>query len=196
MYQATCRTLAATLLVSVFALAHATPAQAEKYKFDPNHTNIDWQANHFGFSNPSGKFAKTEGTLELDEDKPENSKVTITIHTDSVVTGIEKFDQHIESADFLDAVKFPTATFISDKVEVTGKETAKVSGMLNLHGVENPVTLEVKLNKIGESPVAHRKTAGFSASTTIKRSEFGINTALPFVSDEVKLSIEAEANVE
>ncbi len=91
--------------------------------------------------------------LTLDEAKPENSSVNVTISTASLVTGIEKFDEHLKSEAFLDVVKFPSATFASDKVEVTGNAntTAKVHGTLTLHGVSKPEVLDVTLNKIGES---------------------------------------------
>ena len=189
--------LATALLLSVLTASSATAAfaAAENYTLDPNHTNIYWSANHFGFSNPSGKFATVEGTLVLDEAKPDASKVDVKISTGSVITGIEKFDAHLKSDAFFDIVKFPTATFVSDKVEITGKETAKVHGNLTLHGVSKPVVLDVHLNKIGENPINKKKTAGFSASTVIKRSEFGINFALPGVSDDVKITIETEANL-
>src|SRR4051812_48407510 len=105
-------------LIPALALIVAAPAFAapETYTLDPNHTNVYWHANHFGFSTPSGKFADVQGTLVLDEAAPANSKVNVTIAPGSIVTGIDKFNTHLKSADFFDAEKFPTATFVSDKV--------------------------------------------------------------------------------
>ena len=97
---------------------------------------------------------------------------------------------------FFNSEQFPTATFSSNKVEITGPDTAVVTGDLTLVGVTKPVTLDVKLNKIGENPISKLKTAGFSATGVVKRSEFGISYALPGVSDEVQIAIEAEANVQ
>ncbi|MCD6034713.1 MAG: yceI 1 [Rickettsiales bacterium] len=182
--------MASTVITLASSSAFAAP---ETYNFDPMHTNITWHANHFGFSNPSGKFAQSEGTLILDEEKPENSKVNVTIKPASVFTGIEKFDTHLKSKDFFDVEKFPSATFVSDKVEVTGKDAAKVHGTLTLLGIAKPTVLDVKLNKIGDN-MNKVKTAGFSATTVIKRSDFGMNYAIPGVSDDVKLDIEVEAN--
>jgi len=184
------------LLISALSVtALSTNAHAaDTYTLDPTHTNITWQVNHLGFSNPNGKFTNTQGTLVLDEAKPENSSVKVTITPGSSLSGVEKLDEHMKSDSFFDVVKFPTATFESTKVEVTGKDTAKVTGNLNLHGVTKPVVLDVKLNKIGEHPMTKAKTAGFSATTTIKRSDFGMNYGIPAVSDEVKLTIESEAN--
>ncbi len=172
-------------------------AKEENYVLDPNHTNVIWSANHFGFSNVLGKFTKVEGKLTLDEDKPENSKVNVVVTTSSLITGIDKFDTHLKSDAFLDVGKFPVATFQSNKVEIiaVGK-SAKVYGNLTLHGVTKPLVLVVNLNKIGTSPISNKKVAGFSAATTIKRSEFGINFALPGVADFVNLIIESEAELQ
>lgn len=185
------RALLAAALISLSAPAFA----AESYTFDPNHTNITWSANHFGFSNPDGKFASASGTLVLDRDHPENSKVQVSIDTNGLVTGLPTFDEHIKSDKFLNVAQFPTATFVSDKVELTGKDTALVTGNLTLLGVTKPVVLDVKLNQIGMNPINSKQTAGFSATTIIKRSDWGMTTYVPNVSDEVKISIEAEANL-
>ncbi|MBI1275541.1 polyisoprenoid-binding protein [bacterium] len=181
------------LMLTSVMLSSSPVWAADMYEFDPMHSNIVWQANHFGFSSPSGRFTKAEGTLTLDEEKPERSKVEVVIYPGSVNTGIEKFDDHLRSKDFLDSEKFPTARFVSTSVEVTGKNTADVTGDFTLHGVTKPVVLEVTLNKLDENPMSHKKTAGFSAITTIKRSDFGINTALPGVSDKVNIDMEIEA---
>lgn len=187
---------ALVLFVATAVFAAPAMAAAESYKLDPNHTNIYWHANHFGFSTPSGKFADVEGTLKLDDAKPENSSVKVTVKPASIVTGIPKFDTHLKSADFFDVQKYPTATFESTKVTPAGDNTAKVEGNLTLHGVTKPITLNVKLNKIGEHPLTQKKAAGFSAETTIRRSDFGMSFGVPNVSDEVKITIETEANIE
>jgi polyisoprenoid-binding protein YceI len=187
------RTFAAAALV--FAALSGRASAADTYTFDPNHTNITFHANHFGFSNPSGRFGIKDGTLVLDEADPKNSSVDITVDTASLATGIEKFNEHIKSPDFLDAAQFPTATFKSDSVEVTGKDTAKVTGTFTLHGVSKPVTLDVKLNKLDVSPLNNKKTAGFTASTVLKRSDFGVTKYVPGVSDDIRIDIEAEAGL-
>ncbi len=167
-------------------------AAAETYTLDPTHTYVQWRISHFGFSHPSGKWLAT-GTLVLDEAKPENSKVKVVIRTADIVTGIPKLDEHLKGPLFFDVAKFPTATFVSDKIDVTGKNTAKVSGTLTLHGVSKPMTLDVVLNKVGENPITNKMAAGFSAVAKIKRSDFGIIALAPGVGDEVQLNIEAEA---
>lgn len=189
-------TLRSLLLSAVLAVTAVPAFAADTFTFDTSHTNITWRANHFGFSNPDGKFVGATGTLVLDETAPANSKVEVSIPTTGLVTGLPLLDEHLKSVDFLDVAQYPTATFVSNKVNVTGKDTATVSGTLTLHGVAKPVVLDVHLNKIGENPMNHLKTAGFSATTTIKRSEFGISAYVPNVSDEIVFSIEVEANVQ
>lgn len=185
------------LIISTLILPFSSQAWAapETYTLDSSHTNITWHANHFGFSTPSGKFVDAEGTLVLDEAKPENSKVNVKIKPARIITGIEKFDEHLKGKDFFDVKKFPDASFVSNNVEVTGKDTAKIHGILTLHGVSKPVTLNAKLNKIGEHPMNKKKTVGFSATTTIKRSDFGISYGIPNVSDKIRVDIEIEASV-
>ncbi len=171
-------------------------AKSEKFILDPLHTNITWSANHAGFSNPNGKFAKSSGVMFIDKKNPENSSVEVEIDTTSIITGIEAFDIHLKGADFFNVEQFKTAKFISTKVEVMANDIAKIHGDLTLIGVTKPVILEAKLNKIGRHPFTLKKTAGFSATTTIKRSDFGIKYGLSLVSDEVKIAFEVEGSVE
>ncbi len=169
-----------------------TAEAADTFTLDPTHTYVLWHINHFGFSNPSGKWM-AEGTLVLDETKPQNSKVNATIHMDELTTGLKKLDEHLKSKDFFDVAQFPLATFASQKVIVTGKDTATVDGILTMHGVSKPVTLHVKLNKLGMSPISNKKTAGFTATAELKRSDFDIKAYLPGLGDDVKINIESEA---
>lgn len=163
----------------------------ENYSFDQSHSYVDWKISHFGYSSPSGKWY-VQGKLQLDKNKPQDSKVSATIDVAAIVTGLPKLDKHLKGALFFDVAKYPTATFVSDTVTVTGEKNASVHGELTLHGVTKPVTLNVSLNKVGVSPVTDKMTAGFSATTNIKRSDFGMNS-LPGLGDDVKLTIEAEA---
>jgi polyisoprenoid-binding protein YceI len=180
-------TFLALLVLSLSSLSFA----AETYVLDPGHTFVLWHINHFGFSNPTGKWM-ANGTLVLDEKDPKNSKVNVMIPLANLSTGIPKLDEHLNSKDFFDAETYKTATFVSNKVDVTSKDTARVYGVLTLNGVSKPAVLDVTLNKIGVSPITNKKTAGFSAKTTLKRSDFGINKYLPGLGDDVTIEIEAE----
>jgi polyisoprenoid-binding protein YceI len=181
----------------IFIGAASAPAYAsQKYSFDPAHTTVTWQANHFGFSNPSGKFPAVTGTLTLDEKTPANSKVDVTIQIAKLSTGDAQFDKHLLSKDFFNAEKFTTAKFFSTLIEMNGKDKAKIYGDLTLLGQTKPVVLDTVLNKLGENVFTKKQTAGFSATTILKRSDFGMNYAIPGVSDEVRIAIETEANLQ
>lgn len=180
------------MLPALFALAIPYTYAADKYILDDSHTFVGWSISHFGYSHPTGKWM-AKGTMELDKDKPQDSKVEATIKVGDIITGIPKLDHHLKGEEFFDVDKYPTATFVSTKVITTSKDTAKVEGNLTLHGVTRPVTLDVKLNKAEVSPMTNKMTAGFSATATISRSEFGIKAYTPGLGDEVKLTIEAEA---
>src|SRR6185437_14384076 len=120
---------------------------ADTYTIDPNHSYVLWHISHFDFSYTSGKWMVTEGKLSLDKDKPQNSKVTILIHVNDMITGIPELDKHLKGPLFFDVEKYPQATFVSNKITLTGKNTATVQGMLTLHGISKSITLNVKLNK-------------------------------------------------
>lgn len=178
--------VAAALLVSF-------PLQAaEQLILDKEHSYVLWHINHLGFSTQAGKWY-VSGTVLLDKDHPKNSKVDATIDVAHMITGIPELDKHLKGKLFFDVEHYPVATFVSDKVEVTGEHTANVRGLLTLHGVTKPVTLSVALNKVGKNPINDRMTVGFNATTQLKRSDFGINTLLPDLGDDVRIEIGAEA---
>ncbi|HSW93500.1 MAG TPA: YceI family protein [Gammaproteobacteria bacterium] len=181
------------LFFILFALIFIqTTAFAETYQLDNQHTYVLWHISHFNFSNPSGKWM-ADGTLVLDEKKLQDSKVNAVIHIATLTTGIKALDEHLMKPLFFDVQQYPDATFVSDKVNVTGKTTAKVHGILTVHGISKPVTLDVKLNRSGVSPITNKPTLGFTAKTVIKRSDFGMTALLPGLGDDVKIDIEAEA---
>lgn len=181
------------LFIGCLFAATFTYAAAETYTLDASHSYVLWRISHFDFSHPVGKWM-ANGTLVLDKAKPQDSKVNVTIKMADLDTGNPELDKHLKGSQFFDVEKYPTATFVSDKVTVTGKSTAKVHGMLTLHGVTKPVTLNTTLNKIAENPFTNLMTAGFSATAEVKRSDFGMTTLIPNLGDDVKLSIEIEAN--
>ena len=169
-------------------------AAPETYTLDPTHTAVEFKIDHFGFSAPSGKWMSIDGTLILDEEAPEESSVTLTIDIADVITGVPDLDAHLKTEDFFFVDEYPEATFTSTDVLLTGYATAKVTGDLTLRGVTKPVTLDVKLNKIGENMMG-LKTAGFTATTTLTRSDFNMGTYAPGLADDVTLVIESEANL-
>lgn len=185
-----------TLLVAaLFAFAGSAFAAPVTYKIDPNHTNVLASWSHFGFSNPSLNFGQADGTIVYDADKISASSVQVTLPLTGLSALADEFYDHLTSADWFDAAKYPSATFKSTKVEAAGEGKLKVTGELTVKGVTKPVVLDVKLNKAGVQPLAKRAAVGFDATTTVKRSEFGLGNYVPNVSDEVLLRITTEAIV-
>ena len=183
--------LAATAVA--LALGATAPAfAADTYKLDANHTSVTFQWFHFGFSHPTGKVMNSTGSVTLDQANPAKSSVEVSFPIAGLDTGVPALDKEFQGPNWFDAAKYPNATFKSTKVEVTGKDTAKVTGDLTIHGITKPLTLDVKLNQIGQE--MGKATAGFSATGAINRSDFGLKILLPAVSDKIDLYIEAEAH--
>lgn len=173
---------------------HANAAP-KTYTLDSKHTYVLWSIEHLGFSTQYGKWY-AKGTLVLDQEHPNQSKVDVTIDVADMATGITELDEHLKSKLFFDTQQFPQATFVSNKVIPIGKDKATVDGTLTLRGVSKPVVLNVKLNKEGINPISNRESVGLSATTTIKRSDFGMNAFLPALGDTVTIKIGAEAFVD
>ena len=183
---------AAALLAFAAAPAFAAPVT---YKIDPTHTIVLAQWNHFGFSNPSASFGNVEGTLVYDAADVARSSVEVTLPLSGLEGFSAKFNEHLRSADFFDAAKFPKATFKSTKVEAAGEGKLKVTGDLTVKDITRPVVLDVTLNKAADHPMTKAPTIGFDATTTLSRTEFGVGNYAPADSDEVELRITTEASV-
>ena len=182
--------LAATALFA--AAAQAAPTA---YEINANHTQVLFGYTHFGYSHITGRFDKVEGTFNFDPAAPTKSDISVSIPISGISTGVPDLDKELQNETLFDAGKYPTATFKSTSVKSTGKDKLAVSGDLSIHGVTHPVTLAVTINKVGMHPMAGRAAAGFDASTTLKRSDFGISKYVPNVSDEVQVHITLEAVV-
>lgn len=183
------------LIAALFAFAGSAFAAPVTYKIDPNHTTVIATWSHFGFSNPSANFGKADGVIVYDAQNVGASKVEVKLPLDGLNSFVADFDEHLRSADFFDAAKYPAATFKSTKVEAAGEGKLKVTGNLTIKDVTKPVVLEVTLNKAAEQPMAKRAAIGFDATTTVSRTAFGVGKYAPAVSDEVKLHISTEAIV-
>ncbi|GHE31175.1 YceI family protein [Vulcaniibacterium thermophilum] len=184
------KSVALAVLLAAVASAHAAP---RSYRIDPAHTSVIASWNHLGFSNPVAHFGEVEGTIVYDAEKPEASRVEVTLPLTGLDSHVPKLDEHLRSADFFDAARHPAITFRSTRVEAAGANRLKVTGDLTVRGVTRPVVLDVVVNKVGEHPMTRKPMAGFDASTTLKRSEFGLGRGVPNVSDEVTIRISTEA---
>lgn len=186
-----------TLLAAgfAFAVAAATSAVAapEKYMLDASHSQILFSYNHLGYSTTWGMFSGFEGEIMFDQEDPANSSVSVSMPLKSMWTGWEKRDAHLLSPDFFNANDDSVVTFTSTGIEVTGDNTANITGDLSINGVTKSVVLDAKLNTSGEHPMAKKPWAGFDATTTLLRSDFNAGNFAPFVSDEVQVQISVEA---
>ena len=168
-------------------------AQAADYQIDKQgqHASVNFKISHLGYSWIYGRFNDFEGTFSWDADKPEASAINVTVNTESVDTNHAERDKHIRSEDFLNVAENATATFTSTGVEVTGDNSAKVSGDLTLNGVTKPVVLDANFIGEGDDPWGGYR-AGFDATTTLKLADFGIDYNLGPASETVELIITVE----
>ena len=168
----------------------------EAFVVDKHHANIVWHASHMGFSSPSGKFTKVTGFINLNHQQPKNSNVEIIIKANSISTGNKIFNLHLKGKNFFNVKKHKNIIFKSTKIEPLTSNTANVYGNLTMLGITKPVVLHMVLNKIGKNEFTGKRTVGFSGSTIVKRSEFGMNYATNLISDNIFISIELEAFID
>jgi polyisoprenoid-binding protein YceI len=185
-------------LVFAAILALAAPlalAQTSTWSSDPQHSEVDFSIRHLSVSNIHGRIGGVAATIQLNEAHIAKSSVTATIDVTTIDTGVTARDNHLKTADFFEVAKFPTATFTSTSVVKKGSDLI-VTGNFTLHGVTRPVVLDVEsVNTPLESVMDHKLHRGFTATTILSRSAFGIGPKFPaaVVGDEVKLTIEIEA---
>ena len=184
------------LLAAAFALPASLAIAAEKYVLDASHSQIVFSYNHLGYSTTFGMFSGFEGEISLDKDNPANSSVNVSMPVKSMFTGWEARDGHFMSGDFFGAEDGDLVTFTSTSIEVTGDTTAKITGDLTMNDTTKSVVLDATLNQMGEFPFGPNQGtpwAGFNATTTLLRSDFGLGAFAPAVSDEVEVQISIEA---
>lgn len=183
-----------TILIPILAALLAGPALAAPvtYNIDANHTYPRFSYRHLGFTTQLSRFNKTTGSVVLDAEA-HTASVDVTIDMKSVDTGSTEFDEHIQRADLLDTERFPTATFKSTEVRFDGNRPVAVDGILTIKGISRPVTLTVNAFTRKMHPMLRKDAIGADASTVIKRSDFNAGKHVPFVGDEVTLSIAIEA---
>ncbi len=179
----------------------AAQAPAGDYTLDPAHASLEFKVSHMGFSHYTARFTDFDAKLKFDPAHPEASSVEATIDPKSLALNAPPagFKDELTGKSWFDAAQYPAITFRSTKVEVTGANTAKITGDFTLHGVTKPVVLEATFNGgyPGFAMDPHARI-GFSAHGVFKRSEFGMGYGVPApgsnmgVSDEVEVNIEAE----
>jgi polyisoprenoid-binding protein YceI len=173
-----------------------TAAPAGDYTLDPAHASVVWSLSHAGLSQYTARFDDISGALSFDPVKPENSRVDIRIDPKSVSTGDAQFDETIaDGGNYFDSGSYPEIRFVSTDIRTTGENTGLITGDLTFRGVTLPLTLTTTYNGAGSSFGNPGKTLGFSATGTLKRSDFGLSYLTNLgIGDDVSLVIEAEFN--
>jgi polyisoprenoid-binding protein YceI len=183
-------------MTGIFAALFATSAEAATYQLDQAHTALSFKIKHL-ISWTQGTFNSFEGNFTYDPEKPEIWKVDVTMQTDSIDTRNDKRDQHLRSKDFFEVETYPTITFNSTGVSEVTEKGFKLSGVLNMHGVERPVVLDVESHGVGQDPWGNVRV-GFTATGEINRKDFNINwnetldTGGLLLGEEVKIILEVE----
>jgi polyisoprenoid-binding protein YceI len=165
---------------------------ATSYTVDPKHTFPSFEINHLGFSIQRGRFNQTSGKILLDPETATGS-IHIAIETASINTGLAELEEHLRGKEFLDAARYPKITFVADKLSFNKDQLVAADGVLTLHGISKPVHLTVDHFYCGMNLITLKNTCGANATTTIKRSDFGVDKYAPKLADEVNISIQIEA---
>lgn len=166
---------------------------ADQYNIDSGHTLVAFELDHLGFSKSLGWVGDVSGTIVYDSADASNSSVNVTMATDSVITNHEERDGWIKSDKVLNTVVQPVMTFVSTLIAADSGTISKIVGDLTMNGVSKPVELDVTFNGLGQNPISKKDTIGFSATATIKRSEWGVTAFVGPIGDDVSIQIELEA---
>jgi len=176
------------------ALAEEETATVEggTFAIDESHVHATFKVSHLGFSDTIGNFDKVSGSFTLDAENPAASEVSVTIETASVDSGWDARDEHLRGEDFFKVDEFPEMTFTSTAVDPTGDDTAKLTGDLTMLGQTHPVTLDVTFNQAGKHPFSGDYVAGFSATGTLDRTQWGMEYGVPAIGKDIELIIQVE----
>jgi len=181
--------------IPAFVSAQATLAPAAvaagTYAVESRHTLAEFTVSHFGFNDFFGVIPNATGTLTLDPKNIAATTLDVSLPVAGISTTNATLDGELKSADWFDAAKYPTIRFVARKVTQTGERTAKIEGDVTMHGVTRPLTLDANFYGAGVNPMNKAATVGFSATGTLKRSEFGVSKYVPVVGDDVALKISA-----
>jgi polyisoprenoid-binding protein YceI len=173
-----------------------TAPTAVSYTIDPAHSGVGFKIRHLMIAYVRGGFSGVTGDVIFDAANPSNTKITASVDVNTLHTHDEKRDAHVKGADFLDAAKYPSMTFVSKKVTAEGKNEWKVVGDLTLHGVTKEVTLDVESAHAEAKDPWGNLRSGASAETTIKRSDFGLTFNAPLETGGVMLSDEVHIHAD
>ena len=176
------------------ALPCIATAETAHYALDPVHTRVLFAVSHAGFSQAMGTVSGSHGELWFDPDDWTRAKLTVEVPLDRLDMGDAKWTRAVQAANLLDTKRHPVARFVSTRIEPVDATHARVCGELGIRDVTRDACMDVTFNQLKRHPMPpFRRTAGFSATVSLKRSDFGIDAWKSVIGDEVQLRIEAEA---
>jgi polyisoprenoid-binding protein YceI len=181
-----------TFLCALALLAGTAVAEVQTWNIDPNHTAAQFSVRHMGISTVRGAFTKVSGTAQYDTANPSKTAVEATIDAASVDTRVSMRDNDLKSANYFDVEKFPTITFKSKSVQAAAAGKLKITGDLTIHGTTKEVVLDVDGPSAPVTDPRGNSHVGASASTTIKRSDFGVGSSNPMVGEDITITIDVE----
>jgi polyisoprenoid-binding protein YceI len=184
--------LTGLVLSASFLAGSIYPAWAAKFDIDPVHSGIAFYIDHLGFSRVIGVAREFSGSFDFDAAKPETSDLDVKVSVAAISTNNKQRDGDIQGADWFNATEFPDITFVGKEFKKSTDTMGKIMGDLTIAGVTKSTTLDVTFNKEGQNPWDKSHVVGFSATTTIKRSDFGMKAALGMIGDDVDLVIQVE----
>ena len=180
-------------LVIALAMAASAVAQAGTWQIDPNHTAAQFSVRHLGVSTVRGAFTKVTGTVRHDPADPTKDSIDVTIDANSVDTRVEMRDNDLRSTRFFDVQKYPTMTFHSKSVKVSGAGKLQITADLTIHGVTKEVVLDVDgPTEAMKDPMGKGQRMGASATTKVNRQDFGVSALPGVVGDEITITIDVE----
>lgn len=187
--------LSVGMVLAALLFPRVASAQAARYALDPVHTRVVFELSHAGYSQAIGTVSGSTGTLVFDPEDWGSAQVSVSVPIGKLDLGDAGWSRAALGRGLLDGDRYPVATFVSTRVEPVDATHARVIGMLALRGVAREIVLDVKFNQLKRYPLPpFRRTAGFSATTTLSRAAFGADAWSSLVGDTVALRIEAEAH--
>ncbi len=184
------------LVALLFITAIHVNAQSEtkNWSNDPAHSQLHFTVTHLGFNDISGTFDQVAINVNTSKSDLSDASIELTAETNSINTLVEARDNHLKSADFFDAEKFPTITFKSTGLEKVSEGTYKLNGNLTMHGITKSVVLDLIYKGETVNPMSSKKTIAFKVTGTLNRSDFAVGDKFPeaIISDEVRIAFNGE----
>ncbi|MCG3843530.1 MULTISPECIES: YceI family protein [unclassified Psychrobacter] len=186
-------TTKALLISSILSITTmASAALPTQWQLDNSHTRVGFSVDHMGFSTVMGHFSDVDGTVKFDLKNPNQTQLNFVIDTDSIDTAWAARDKHLKTEEFFNVKKYPTMSFKSTQVNFVNPQQAKVTGDFTLLGQTKPLTLNLTLNKIDNSPLTKEPVVGFRATGTIDRAAYGMTAYSAGITTNVPIQIDGE----